>query len=189
MKTYLSFFGRKLDLASRERRRWFVVVFYISAAIIICVDWHPDGKSGQMAINVIIFTMLGGSFLGGYATWKNARNSLVKPFEANNLVRDVRDSWYRDANRTDVWNDERELARRDNAHYRAWWYFPLIFWLAFFLYDEPVYHAFSLAVQRRIVFLLIQIGFILSFTLPQAILLWTEPDLEPDPESETASTS
>jgi len=37
LKTCLSFFGRKLNLASRDRRRWLVVIFYIVA--------DPDRKA------------------------------------------------------------------------------------------------------------------------------------------------
>jgi hypothetical protein len=33
-------------------------------------------------------------------------------------------------------------------------------------------------VVNRIVYYLLQIGYILFLTLPQAILLWTEPDME-----------
>lgn len=183
MKTYLSFFGRKLNLASRERRRWFVVIFYIVAAMLICADWHPGGGHGSGAPDVVLWIFWGGAFLGGtfcpYGT-RLEGNCLIKPFGGN---RTLRSSLFGGAKRSDLRNDERDLARRDRAHYHAYGILGGILMLAFMFYDEPVYHTVSLEAQRRFVFLLLQIGVTLAFSLPAAIILWTEPDLIPESET------
>jgi len=188
LKTYLSFFGRKLNLASRERRRWLVVIFYIVAAMIICAGWRQRGNEREGSVNVILFIFLAGSFLGGYWFWYGTRfegNSLVKPFEGNQMLKS---SLFSGAKRSDLRNDERDLMRRDHAHYQAYGILAGILMLAFILYNGPVYHSVSLEAQRRFVFLLLQAGVTLAFTLPAAIILWTEPDLIAEPDHKAAPT-
>jgi hypothetical protein len=41
------------------------------------------------------------------------------------------------------------------------------------------------AMANQIVLYLIQIGFLFTSTLPQAILLWSEPDMEAEAEAPT----
>ena len=78
--------------------------------------------------------------------------------------------------------DERDIAARDRAHYLA---YSILRWPAIvaalfggvFLFDakpEQLAHVLLIASVPVAA---------LFFSLPQAILLWTEPDLDPDPLS------
>jgi hypothetical protein len=80
--------------------------------------------------------------------------------------------------------DERERIHRYRAHYLAYSYLDLLFFpalLAVFGRKGPEAMAASAAVQvwlDRLPWALMIAWGILSYTLPQAILLWTEPDME-----------
>lgn len=75
--------------------------------------------------------------------------------------------------------DEHDIARRDRAHYLAYsvlrWPAILAVWLGLMFYMDwlPAHFAHVLLLVAPPLALLF-------FSLPQAILLWTEPDLDPD---------
>jgi hypothetical protein len=77
-------------------------------------------------------------------------------------------------------NDERELHRRDLAHYRA--YQPLgLCVMLLLLLSALTLHPWpwlSLAVLHLLSFALAEISTILFLTLPAAMILWTEPDID-----------
>lgn len=76
-------------------------------------------------------------------------------------------------------NDERELMRRDTAHYVA--YQPLgltmvaLLWLAAFAVHPPRWIA--LPTILNLLLITAMLGTVLAVTLPAAIILWTEPDM------------
>jgi hypothetical protein len=109
-----------------------------------------------------------------------------RPFAGNEILRRGR---FKVSDPKEFRNDERELTRRDRAHYRAYGVLAGINTLALILYDPPVYHAIPVLTERRIVFALLQAGYLLAFTLPAAIIIWTEPDLDPDPQERPALAS
>lgn len=77
-------------------------------------------------------------------------------------------------------NDERELSRRDLAHYRA--YQPLSLALVILLCLTAVANHpwpwMSLPVLLQVAFGVALVATVMYLTLPAAIILWTEPDIE-----------
>lgn len=77
-------------------------------------------------------------------------------------------------------NDERELSRRDLAHYRA--YQPLmlvpVVLLMLSSWAQRPPHWVSAAILLQLIFAVSMFSTVLVVTLPSAIILWTEPDME-----------
>jgi len=78
-------------------------------------------------------------------------------------------------------NDERELSRRDRAHYQA--YGPvgvmLVALLCLMAIANHPWPWISLPVLMNVAFGIALVATVLCMTLPAAIILWTEPDIEP----------
>ena len=92
-------------------------------------------------------------------------------------------------------SDEREVRRRDSAHEVAYRRLGMVVILTFLVaYCKnaclPLLAewgiTFPTAFFDQLIYGLLIASFILFLTLPQAILLWTEPDMEPDMEEEQA---
>jgi hypothetical protein len=88
---------------------------------------------------------------------------------------------------TSMWkNDERELSRRDQAHYHAYQAVAVavlvILLLAFWSIKPPLW--VSAEILREAVFIVALLTSVLALTLPAAIILWTEPDID-TPEEQT----
>jgi ABC-type transport system involved in cytochrome bd biosynthesis fused ATPase/permease subunit len=82
-------------------------------------------------------------------------------------------------------NDERELRRRDAAHWISYRYLGWVVIAAFFVayLKNLLPNAWDSlhvppAIFDTLIYCLLMAAFVLVFTLPQAILLWTEPDME-----------
>jgi hypothetical protein len=184
MKTYINAFGRPIDMTSQARRRRFIVLFYAAFAVLEALAWLWSPNGSEATTVMLVFTFLLGPLLGGYLSHsQNVRSEdrgLVKPFEGNQLLRLSQRGWLKISDPKEFRNDERDLTRRDRAHYRAYGVLAGIITVALILFDPPVYHAIPAVTEQRIVFALLQAGYLLAFTLPAAIIIWTEPDLEPD---------
>jgi uncharacterized membrane protein YfcA len=81
--------------------------------------------------------------------------------------------------------DEREIHRRDHAHYVAYWSLTYGFlgalFAGYFRGPNPITPLLPLALRGCLMQLpsvILWATGILYVTLPQAILLWTEPDME-----------
>ena len=86
--------------------------------------------------------------------------------------------------------DEREMRRRDHAHFRAYYVLGIGLMTAFFAGAFPDPNPFApllpLALRTFLIKLpqlLLMDTILLYITLPQAILLWTESDMETEPEA------
>jgi hypothetical protein len=79
-------------------------------------------------------------------------------------------------------NDERELHQRDRAHYLAYQgagaAVAMILTVALFRSLFPEWFAWVTVPPDELYFGLLLAVAVLMMTLPQAILLWTEPDME-----------
>ena len=158
MKTEVVVLGRELNVAARRRRRWLVVAVYGGFSVLVALWCAARMEWVGSALLGVVF-MLVANILGG----RTYAYGLVPPDESG---------------------DERERNRRDHAYYVTfkWWDFSLIPALlsvalknnAYYRGWEPAVRVF---VERLPYGLLIGAG-ILYYTLPQAILLWTEPDME-----------
>jgi hypothetical protein len=88
-------------------------------------------------------------------------------------------------------NDERELERRDRAHFRAYQPMSLGFMLLLLLSAVAMRppHWMSATIVLQGIFAVAEIMTMLALTLPAAIILWTEPDMEFDETFEDIASS
>jgi hypothetical protein len=203
MKTELVLFGQHINMAPRTNRRLLVVVFYGVFGAILIASWMkgPHAGAGFWAGEFALFV---GPILGGYFSGVGTltgRRGLVEPFKAGVILK------YPDSasvlkpstllhpvvdNDPELRIDERALRRRDYAHYVSHGFLGGLISVGFILEFLSYSNVFSYSNQgggieslhltsgdvNRIVYYLLQIGYICALTLPQAVLLWTEPDME-----------
>jgi len=193
MKTKLVLFGVHIDMAPCMRRRRLVVAFYALFGSLLLASWAKGSQTGGGFLT-IEFTLLVGPLLGGYFAGINAltgKTGLVEPFEPrktlkypesasifrpSSLLHPVED------NDPELRSDERATRRRDHAHYISHGFLGSVIAAGFLLeFDSNSgisWSHMSPVTVNKIVYFLLQILYISSMTLPQAILLWTEPDME-----------
>jgi|SRR5580692_7142541 hypothetical protein len=195
MKTELVLFGKRFNMASQIRRRRLVVVFYGIFGALLIANWLMGSHTGGGWIT-IEFTLLVGPILGGYFARIGVLSQgrgLVAPFEPQKILKYPKSATILKPstllhpvvdNDPELRIDERSVRRRDHAHYVSHGWLGSILALGFIL-EYGNYSSISIGLSsdsiHRMVYYLLQIGYILSMTLPQAILLWTEPDMEPEP--------
>lgn len=160
MNTKLVFLGKQINVASQSRRRWLLVLIYAGFAL-IAISFVTSYRSYPILISVLLGWIFLSKLLGG----RYYEGGLIPPAGQG---------------------DERDLRRRDHAYFVAYWWWDLTLFpalLAVGLKNNPFYPAWNPAlrifIDRLPYGLLIAAG-ILYYTLPQAILLWTEPDMEPE---------
>jgi hypothetical protein len=155
MKTEFVFLGGHFNVATQARRRRLVIAIFavLSAAIFVSLC----GYSNWLVLLLVV--TCAANLLGG----RNYTNGLVPSFTSG---------------------DERETHRRDHAYFLAYWWWDLALLpalLAVGLKNNAFYASWAPSVRAFVDHLpyglLIAAG-ILYYTLPQAILLWTEPDVE-----------
>ena len=186
MRAELVLMGRRVDMARQARRRTLVVILYAAMTLLITSLWFVDSLQHSWVWVYFFVILLGRLFLGGYY-----RGGLLKPFNNkpprqtpepppflaiglrvyNPLPEDDRS----------FLNDERELAQRDHAHYLAYHAIAVgvvLLWLVSSIADKRLWAAEAGVSLPHVLNGLIASILLLVFTLPQAILLWTEPDME-----------
>ena len=156
MRTQINFLGIRINLAPRSHRRFFVVFFYsamLSWAVCLCVGFDRTVTFGLLSVVALaLLLFVGYAGLGHEAS------------------------------------DEREIHRRDHAFYVAHrqtgWLLAIAFFTVWLQGPNPLvgllqpsYRRIFEALPRSAMFTLLMI----IMTLPQAILLWIEPDME-EPE-------
>jgi hypothetical protein len=158
MKTEYLVGNIRIGFASQARRRWFVGLVYAEMAVFDLAISHLIGKETIGASIIIVSGIL---FVGLWIifTW---------------IAGDMR-----------ARGDEREMYRRDHAHYLAYYVVGMSLIGAIFAGSfrgpNPITPLLPLALRAFLVQLpqvLLWATFFLYLTLPQAILLWTEPDIE-----------
>lgn len=155
MKTEFVFLGRQFNVASQARRRWLVIVIFAALAVGLFISlWVYSNWLLLLLVFGCAAPLLGG---------RNYAGGLVPPYASG---------------------DEREVHRRDHAYFRAYWWWDLALLpavLAFGLKNNAFYASWAPSVRAFVDHLpygLLAAAGILYYTLPQAILLWTEPDVE-----------
>lgn len=157
MNSEYAFGHLRIHFESRARRRLFVALFYA----------------------VLAAAELAGFFTGARvaaSTWVNVGCLIV--FVALWIV------FTGIAGDMGARGDEREAHRRDHAHFTAYRFFNYVLLGALFI--APIRNPNPLASPPPVALrgilvqpnLLALSAFLLYLTLPQAILLWTEPDME-----------
>jgi hypothetical protein len=159
VKTALTIGNLYFNVASQARRRWLVAAIYTGFVVLVAVWFLWGSKYAPAFLALLVFYLVALPFLGG----RSYRGGLVPSYESG---------------------DERERTRRYKAHYKAYIWLDLLcvpaLFAAFAVNSPEARHAGQAAqmlVGRLAWSLLICVG-ILYYTLPQAILLWTEPDME-----------
>jgi hypothetical protein len=197
MKSDLLLFGKHFNMAPRTNRRKLVTLIYAGFAALMTVGWFIDHwHVWGLCLIVMTASYVGRLVLGGFGL---ADKGLVKPFLGNEVraryLENPGSSWSRMA-RSNIPNladdrqfrsDEREVGQRDTAHEAAYRYLgalviitlmiaclkyagiPLLQWYGIKL---------SAAFLDQIIYGLLIAAIILFITLPQSILLWTEPDID-----------
>jgi hypothetical protein len=153
----------RIPFASRARRRWFVGLFYAALAV-ICVAWcsfiNPKETVDAWVLCVCMILLVG----------------LVIVFTG--IAGDMRSR-----------GDEREMHRRDHAHYLAYRALTYVMIGAFlagsFRRPDPLWPLIGAALRGGVEWprAVLMAVFLLCISLPQAILMWTEPDMDAGPET------
>ena len=151
MKTQVAFLGKHINMAPRVHRRWLVVATYAAFAAFI-VAWSWFSKSMFFAWCLIAVTAV----------------SIM----VSSLVGRPTDEV-----------DEREAHRWDHVHARAYHTLGWALVLALFAgsvhtYVSATTHPRLFAVLQQLPYSILMAAGVLYATLPQAMLLWTEPDME-----------
>jgi len=167
-----------VNLNPRRNRRWLVVLLYtfIGIPFILGSLKHVEGPP-ELWLYFFPGWIISALIFGNFMFWGKRRGGLLKPF----------------AQDPDRPNDERELAARDSAHYRA--YKALFFFISLMLilsFQLSLGYLKGISPTELLYFARMSLYglFAIAMTLPQAILLWSEPDIDSEPErQEFLSTS
>ena len=189
MNAELVLLGKRVDMARRARRRVLVAAIYVCLAALMAIFWFVDHWRATSPF--LIFAAMGSCqlFLGGYY-----RGGLVKPFNGKGprpetaqpsglMALGLAMRIYRpspEADNSSYRNDEWELARRDRAHYSAYQVAamaPILLWFIEYLKLE-VPRLGARIPSDQLIYGLLLISIVVFMTLPQSILLWTEPDMD-----------
>jgi peptidoglycan/LPS O-acetylase OafA/YrhL len=175
-----------IPMQRRATRRKLVVLTYIvlavlCAATLLLVQYYSYTFSyalyAAVAVGIFVF---GGQ--GPYGLIKAFANKPPRPESPIvDLVRLHLEPMSIGTPDTSAWkNDERELARRDAAHYLAYQPLAIAFLLVLPLAAWAVHppHWASVAVLLNLILSVALIASVLAVTLPSAIILWTEPDID-----------
>jgi hypothetical protein len=191
MRAELVLMGKRVDMAPQVHRRTLVVLIYATLALLmaglfLADHWRTTGYYLVFATFLINRLFLGGYNFGG----------LIKPFSGKPPYRNEQpppflllalrvyppqpeDSEYR--------SDERELQQRDRAHYHAYQWIASTLVMLWLLASWNAFHPHLLAripvSPSLLIYGVVLASIVISLTLPQAILLWTEPDMEEPHES------
>jgi hypothetical protein len=197
MRTELILFGNHINMASRARRRRLVIAVYTAFAALMLAGWFLDRWRLWGALIIIVFVPKASSMVfGGYGVWSKG---MLKPFLGNEIhsryIKNPNSSWSRlcklnvpqVTDERAFLSDEREVRRRDSAHEMAyrWLGAFVIFTLLIACIKNlvaPVLNRAGITVPASsfdlLIYGLLIASFIFFITLPQAVLLWTEPEME-----------
>jgi hypothetical protein len=188
MRAELVLLGRRVDMAQRARRRALVVLIYAGLAALFvgmwfADHWHSTGTYVFWAAMLACRLFLGGYYSGGLIkpfTGKGPRSSaMATPLQLLQL------RLYRtlpDEDGRAYQNDERELHQRDRAHYQAYQVVGIavvVAWIVAYMgMLKPVWLAWIPMTPYQMFYGSTLVTLMIFLTLPQCILLWTEPDME-----------
>lgn len=151
MNTQVVFLGKRINMAPRLHRRWLVVATYAAfAAFIVAVFWFSRSVFYTWCLIAVVAVSIMVSHLVG------------RPNQAT---------------------DERESYRWDHATARAYPWIGNCLVLALLTTQlhgkvTEAAHPALFATFQQLPYSVLMAAGVLYITLPQAILLWTEPDME-----------
>lgn len=167
-----------VSMNSRRNRRLLVAFLYvfIGLLVVLTLQKHILGDTIWLLVLLVINPLIFGDFM----FWGKKYGGLLKPFHQN----------------PESPNDERELAARDAAHFRA--YMALVQLLGTLVLAHDLYvlatdlyvpdwvsrYIDHLSPTEILFYTRTFLSGLLAvaLTLPQAILFWSEPDIDSEPE-------
>jgi len=161
-----------VSMNPRRNRRFLVLAMYLFIAfpLWVAIQRHNSGIAAFSVLGIV--GLINQFIFGNFMFWGKKYGGILKPFR-------------RDPERP---NDERELSARDAAHFSAYSSVELLLFTILILPEvlpvrllEHVSPSELLFYTRTSLWGLLAV----SMTLPQAILLWSEPDVENEPEEIT----
>lgn len=186
MKAELVLMGKRVDMAPQAHRRTLVVLIYATLALLIAGLFLADRWRTTGYYLVFATFLINRLFLGGYNF-----GGLIKPFSGKPPHRSDAPPpflmlalrvYQPEPGRNEYRSDERELQQRDRAHYQAYQGLAVMVAVLWMLTGWNTFAPKLLAwVPGSAALLLYGLALatvVLVLTLPQAILLWTEPDME-----------
>jgi hypothetical protein len=178
--------GKRVDMAPRTRRRALVALIYAGLAALMAGFWFVDRWSDTGYYLVLATFVINRFFLGGYNF-----GGLIKPFSGKPPRRsDAPPPFvllalrvYRpERGESEYRSDERELSQRDRAHYYAYQALVIALCVLWVLTSwntfRPRLLAWVLGSLSMLIYGVVLAAIVVALTLPQAILLWSEPDME-----------
>jgi NADH:ubiquinone oxidoreductase subunit 6 (subunit J) len=155
MNTQLAIVGRRINLAPRAHRRCLVALIYLIFTVLIVAGSWFSRYIGLFDAAGCVFAVVGVVYL------------LILY-----LVGEARQA-----------SDEREKRRWDQARARAYPCLGFVVWLALFTWSfhskaNATLHPELHGILQQLPYSILMAAGILYMTLPQAILLWTEPDMD-----------
>lgn len=184
------------NMERQSARRRLVVIVYGLLGLSLAGCWFIDRLHvSAFYLYLVVVLFVNQRILGGYGA-----RGLLKPFHGKGPRNQPMPSnlmeleLYRYGNLDrgsdeDYRNDERELARRDRVHYQAYQgicaLLALMWLLASWGLHPPRFLPAGLLPVA--LYCVAMPAVLLAITLPQAILLWTEPDFEAQPRDRTSS--
>ncbi len=186
MRAELVLLGRHFDMASRAQRRMLVVSIYAALALLMSLFWMLDHWRVTGVYMIFATILINRLVLGGYNT-----GGLIKPFNgkaphgagtpAPFLLLALR-MYEPPLGDAEYANDERELRQRDRAHYTAYqalaFSLALLWLVADWKMVAPRLLTWIPVSADVLLYALVLATVVVAQTLPQAILLWTEPDMD-----------
>lgn len=176
------------NMAKQAARRRLVAATYTLLGLLVATGWLLDrfqasGIYIYFAAYFISYFVFGGYGPSGLIKPFNGRAPRVQPMPANLMELELRATGNLDnPNPAQYRNDEREVERRDRVHYQAYQSICVLLALIWFLAMGELHPPrwIPAGLLPMLLYLVALPAVLLAITLPQAILLWTEPDLEPD---------
>ena len=185
------------NMEKRAKRRRLVMVVYTVIAALLLGAWLLDRLQETAFYLIFAVSIINWKILGGYGP-----QGLVKPFNGKGPRNRTEPSSLAElglnagrslsfAASSEYRNDERELQRRDRVHYQAYQgicgLLAVVWLLAHWQVHPP--HFIPAALLPVLLDGLMLPAMLVAVTLPQAILLWTEPDMELEADDEPAAAA
>jgi hypothetical protein len=150
MNTQLAFVGRRINMAPRTHRRWLVALIYLIFTVLIAAWAWFSRHGGSLAAT--------GCMIAGIALCLLILYLAGAPRDAT---------------------DEREKRRWDQVRARAYPWLGGVLLLAGFTWQlRAIGNAELHGILQQLPYGILMAAGVVYMTLPQAILLWTEPDMD-----------
>lgn len=173
-----------VPMTQQRNRRWLVSVTYAAFVALIGVHTRRHAIAGfqDLGFDFMIGLMLTSKFAFGYLVpmypfSSKAAASVSAVPEVKSLMHPERNANFRDEERDPDPLDEREIIVRNRAYYLAFnvvMAYSLIVWCAGAFLTDARWIDQTTAAWGAYAFLPVVV---MALTLPQAIILWSEPDL------------